>query len=652
MTGLIKHVVGLAVGLAVASAGLAVAGQQRPYRLDDQQLKDLVNRIVTHGDAFNTSLKRAIDRSSINGSSGEDQIDRSVKMFQQATDILRDRVNDQQSETADAQNVLSRATSIDDFMMRNQLDASAQSGWQALRWDMNDLARAYGITWNWRATSQNIPSRVDDKQVEQLLKQIGKKADNFDKGLDRAFDGSRIDDSRRKDELRRSVKDFRQATDRLRDRVKGRQSNTLDAEEVLRRGVSINATMQRYQLSTQAERDWLSLRGDLDTLARAYNVAWNWSNPVYTAHTPAQPGAGFQNRLTGTYQLENSRSDDPRRAAELAVRDVPSDQRQRTYQSLLTRLEAPELIAIERNDNSVTMASTRGGRVTFEADGRDYRERWSTDRTMNTRATFEGDRLVVATTGNRGSDFTATFDPTENGRSLQMTRTIDDQSLRQPVTVRSSYQRLSDAAQWDVDTGGRRDPYTDTRSWEGDFVVPNGTRLVASLDNDLSTTTAREGDPFTMTIHSPSQYEGAVVQGFVSSATESGRLTGRAGMTLDLRSIRLRNGRSSQFDGVIEEIRTPDGETVRVDREGAVDTEDSQTRMTVERGAIGAALGAVIGAVVGGGSGAAIGAAIGAGAGAGSVLIGGRDRLDLPRGTEVTITSGDPTYRTTPDVQR
>ncbi len=124
-------------------------------------------------------------------------------------------------------------------------------------------------------------------------------------------------------------------------------------------------------------------------------------------------------------------------------------------------------------------------------------------------------------------------------------------------------------------------------------------------------------------------------------------------MTLGLRSIRLRNGSSYQFDGVIEAIRTPDGDTVRVDREGTADTEDSQTRKTVERGAIGAALGAIIGAFAGGGKGAAIGAVIGAGGGAGSVIVGGRDRLDLQRGTEVTITSGDPTYqRTTPNVQR
>jgi DNA-binding TFAR19-related protein (PDSD5 family) len=654
MTRLIKHVVGLAVALAVASAGLAMAGQQRPYRLSDQQLKDLVNRIETHRDTFNTSLKRAIDRSSINGSPAEDQIDSSVRMFQQATDSLRDRVNDRQSDTADAENVLRRATSLDDFMMRNQLDASARNGWQALRLDMSDLARAYGITWNWNAASQTMPARVDDKQVEQLLKQIGKKADKFDNGLDRAFDRSRIvDEGRAKDELRRSVKDFSQATDRLGDRVKGRQSSTLDAEEVLRRGVSIDAAMQRYQLTTQAERDWLSLRGDLDKLARAYNVAWTWSNPGYRPYTPAQPGAGLQNRLTGTYQLENDRSDDPRRAAELAARDMPSDQRQRTYQRLLARLEAPELIAIERDENHVTMASTRGRRVTFEADGREYKEPWSTGRTMNTRATLEGERLVVATTGNRASDFTATFDPTADGRSLRVTRTIDAEGLRQPVTVRSSYRRLSDEARWNVNTNGGRDPYNNTGSRADDFVLPLGSRLVASLDNALSTTNAREGDLYTMTVRSPSQYDGAVIQGSVSSVSESGRVAGRSSMTLDVRSIRLRNGSSYPFDGVIEDIRTPDGETARVDREGTVDIEDSQTRKTVERGAIGAALGAVIGAVAGGGKGAAIGAAIGAGAGAASVIVGGRDQLDLPRGTEVTITSGDPTYqRTIPNVRR
>ena len=649
MTGT-RHGVLLAVALAVASAGGVVAAQQLPYRASDQQLKDLVTRIDTHREAFHASLERAIDRSPINGSSGESQIDNSVEDFEKAADLLRDRVRDRQSGTTDAANVLRRASFIDELMMRNQFDASAQGDWRVLRLDMNDLARAYGIPWSWSSATQNLQYRLDDKQVEQLLKQIGERAGRFDKSLERAFDRGGIDDRPGKDEIRQSVKDFRQTADRLRDRVKSRESNALDVEEVLRRGASIDGFMQRYQLNAQAEQNWLTLRGDLDELARAYSVAWNWSDADYT---PAESRAGFHHRLTGTYQLENDGGADVRQAAERAASSARSDARQRTFQSLLTRLEAPSLIAIERNDNSVTMASTRGRRVTVEADGRDHVEQWSAGRTMNTRATFQGERLMVAATGNRGDDFEVTFDPAEDGRSLQMTRTVDDEGLRQPVTVRSSYRRLSDDARWNMVVSVPRAANDDTRYRAADLAVPYGTRMVALLDTPLSTTNAREGDLYTMTTRSPSEYEGAVIQGFVSTVNESGRLTGHAGMTLNLRSIRLRNGGSYPFDGVIEDVRTPDGETVTVGHEGAADAGTSQTRKAVERGAIGAALGAVIGAVVGGGKGAAIGAVIGAGGGAGTVIVQGRQQMNLQRGTEVTITSGDTDdRRTAPGGQR
>ncbi len=648
MTGM-KRVIVLMAGLAAASAGMTMAAQQRPYRVSDQVLKDLVNRLDAHRDAFHDSVGRAIDRSPLKGSPAHDEIDRSVSYFEQAADVLRDRVNDRQSGPADAENVLRRASAIDDLLMHNQLDTGAQSDWQTLRLDMDALARAYDIQWSWNADSQDVSPRVDDRQVERLLQQIGDKANQFDRSLAQAGDRNRVVDRREMDEIHRSVSDFRHATDRLRDRVRGRQSNTLDVEEVLRRGAGIDGFVQRYQLSAQAEQHWLSLRGDLEGLASAYNVAWNWGDSGYT---PSEPVAGFRHRLSGTYQLETSRGDDPRQAAELAARAAPAALRQRTYQRLLNRLEAPDLIAIDRNGNSVTMASTRGGRVTVEADGRARSEQWSAGRTITTRATLEGERLVVATTGNRGSDFTVTFDPMDNGRSLRMTRTIDDEDLRRPVTVRSTYRRLSDEARWNIEVDLRRGVRDHTGPPADDFGVPDGTRFVAVLDNALSTVNVRDGDLYTMTALSPPQYEGAVIQGFVSGVDESRRWTGRAGMMLNLQSIRLRNGSSYQFDGLIEDIRTPDGEPVRVDREGTLDSRDSRAQKTVERGAIGAALGAIIGAIAGGGRGAAIGAVIGAGGGAGTVFIEGRDRLDLPRGTEVTITSGDPgNQRRLPGVQ-
>ena len=70
-----------------------------------------------------------------------------------------------------------------------------------------------------------------------------------------------------------------------------------------------------------------------------------------------------------------------------------------------------------------------------------------------------------------------------------------------------------------------------------------------------------------MTTRSPSRYEGAVIQGVVSAVNESGRMTGRAGMSLSLQSIRLPNGRSYQFEGVIEDIIACMGSAA--DRSGA-----------------------------------------------------------------------------------
>jgi hypothetical protein len=209
------------------------------------------------------------------------------------------------------------------------------------------------------------------------------------------------------------------------------------------------------------------------------------------------------------------------------------------------------------------------------------------------------------------------------------------------VTVRSFYRRSSDEAQWELYTRTQGVPANRGQA-AGNFLVPGGTRVMVTLDTAVSTETARHGDRLTMTTRNPSRYEGAVIEAFVSSVNASGRLGGRADLTLVFESIRLRDGRTYQFAGVIESVRTPDGEAIRVDNEGSVEDENSQTEKTVQRGAIGAAVGAIIGAVAGGGSGAAIGAAIGAGGGAGTVIVEGRDQLDLPRGTELTIISSAP----------
>jgi hypothetical protein len=220
------------------------------------------------------------------------------------------------------------------------------------------------------------------------------------------------------------------------------------------------------------------------------------------------------------------------------------------------------------------------------------------------------------------------------GRRLRVTRRIYTENVSTPIEIQSFYDRSSDVAEFDnIYTGPRDIPTTESSD---DFLLRNGETVVAELNTALSTKNSQEGERFTATIRQPSQYSGAVIEGHVTTVKRSGRITGRSEMTFNFDRIRLRDGRSYRVAGYLQTVRMPNGDIARVDNEGAIQ-EDSQSKKTVERTAIGTAIGAIIGAIAGGGKGAAIGAVVGAGGGAGSVYVQGRDDLDLPVGTELTI---------------
>jgi hypothetical protein len=339
--------------------------------------------------------------------------------------------------------------------------------------------------------------------------------------------------------------------------------------------------------------------------------------------------------------LNSSQGDDARRAVDNATRNLSLAERQRVYDALLRRLDPPQMLAIDRRGRAVTIASTRAPQINFTADGREQVETTPSGRTVRVRADLQGDTLTITRTGERANDFTVSFDPTDNGRQLLVTRTLYTERVNQPITVKTYYDRVADVAQLNIYDTNRENVNVGGGGSSNGFIIPNNTQIVAVLNNDLSTQNVREGETFTMTVRSPGQYEGATIEGRVMSVDRGGRITGRSEMTLDFDTIRMRDGRSYNFAGILESVRTPQGEVVRVDNEGAV-RESDQTKTTVTRTAIGTAVGAIIGAIAGGGKGAAIGAAIGAGAGAGSVYIQGRNDLELDPGTEVTLRATGP----------
>ena len=156
----------------------------------------------------------------------------------------------------------------------------------------------------------------------------------------------------------------------------------------------------------------------------------------------------------------------------------------------------------------------------------------------------------------------------------------------------------------------------------------------------VNTKASQVGDRFAMEVTSPSQYRGAVIEGRVTQSANSGRVSGRANITLEFDTITI-NGRTYRFAGIIDGVTAANGDSITVNNEGTI-RDNNQTTTTATRAGIGAVLGAIIGAIAGGGQGAAIGAGVGAGAGVGSVLITGRDAIELGPGSTFNITATAP----------
>lgn len=268
-------------------AGFAnIAQAQRPYRLSEGDLKQLMSRLEQHSDQFRKSLDSSLDRSRLDGSRAEDRINDFVKAFEEATDRLKDRFDDNQSASATVQEVLDRAARIDRFMVNHRLSGRVSEDWMRVRADLDELATTYSVAWNWPDVDATISPdapiierharRINDSDVKAIISRMDAQAERFRHSLRDALNHSRFNHTGAEDDINAFVKNFEKSTERLKDHFGKHNAAADDAEEVMRRAASIDTFMRAHELSSRAQEDWQALRRNLDELAAAYNVTWRW----------------------------------------------------------------------------------------------------------------------------------------------------------------------------------------------------------------------------------------------------------------------------------------------------------------------------------------------------------------------------------------
>ncbi|HEV7700102.1 MAG TPA: hypothetical protein VGO43_07725 [Pyrinomonadaceae bacterium] len=504
-------------------------------------------------------------------------------------------------------------------------------------------------------------------------------------------------------ELRDAVLDFENNLDRHREN-RDDARRVADSAQRLNDVVSDIAPNRKIESDMKGVRDQVDrLVSGYGVVAR-WDTADNnstpddrtFNQPKGSSNSPAMPPARDSSitvGLSGTYSLDRTRSEN--------IDDIVTGTKlgNEQQQDLRDKLEAPEQIAIDLRGNQVTLATSNAAPVTFTADGRDKVESGANGKTIRLRATLAGDNLIVSSIGGE-TDYNITFTSLSNGRGLKVSRRITTDYLSQTVFAESVYNKTDGVAQLDIgggspivkdngnggtsntsptntnNTSGSNGGYSDndqsgtisnggsgtngnypntnrgsgpqpriSATKPGNYIIPNGVTLTGRLENEINTQVSQNNDRFKLTVQSPADYRGAVIEGYVSGVGRSGKVSGQSNLTFNFEKITLRDGTTYDFAGQLNAIHDAYGKEIRVDNEGTA-RGDNQTKETAKRGALGGGLGALIGAIAGGGKGAAIGAIIGGGAGASTVLVTGKDDVTLLPGSTITVVSSSPINQT------
>jgi hypothetical protein len=179
-----------------------------------------------------------------------------------------------------------------------------------------------------------------------------------------------------------------------------------------------------------------------------------------------------------------------------------------------------------------------------------------------------------------------------------------------------------------------------------EITLPEGTRISLQLNNDLSTKSNNEGDPFTALVIMPVYLgdqliipKGSEVSGSISRIIRPGRFKGKAGMYLLFQSISIPGRKRVPI--VASPVKVNSAQNSSVRSEGKIEGEGSTGSDAVKVLTPGLA-GGGIGTLAGGKKGAAIGGGVGIAIGLATVFTSRGKDLELLRGSTLDISLDRP----------
>jgi hypothetical protein len=261
---------------AIATAAFAFPGtsaaKQAPTgeRLNDKDVKELLDRIDNNRDRFEDQLDGKLKRSIIRGPGGEVNVEKYLDDLQENMDKLKGRFTPQYAASAEVTTVLRQGTDIQRYMSTLPANFDGASEWNRLAASLGELAASYGTTLPLPEGQQ--ARRLNDGEVKKTAEAISKNADEYRKQLDASLKKDKTVDKATRENAVKDAAVLKDDAKRLGSLVGDGKPASGEARALLQQVAAIQSANAGKNLPPAVLTAWGAMQGDLAKISQAFGI--------------------------------------------------------------------------------------------------------------------------------------------------------------------------------------------------------------------------------------------------------------------------------------------------------------------------------------------------------------------------------------------
>lgn len=252
--------------VAMLFAGPAAAAE----RMNDNDVKQLLERIDQERDRFEDQLDGKLKGSIIRGPGGEVKVEKYLDDLQDNVDKLKDRFKSDYAASAEVTTILRQGSDIQRYMSTLPPNYDGASEWTRLAGSLGELAKVYGTTFPLPEGHQ--ARRMNDSEVRKVADNVAKAADRYKKELDSSLKNNTSIDNATRETSVKQADELKKVAEKLESTIGDGKPASGEAQALLQQASAVKAAATGRPLSAAAQTELKSVESDVAIVAQAFGL--------------------------------------------------------------------------------------------------------------------------------------------------------------------------------------------------------------------------------------------------------------------------------------------------------------------------------------------------------------------------------------------